>query len=225
MRRKEEQLKEAVVTTGIMTMIGSEVVRTSTGEEEEEEAEIMDSPDQELEVTISHPVAVVVEDTVTTEEVKMTEDQGQDMKDREEDALTTIIEETTTEDETTGMIREGTMVMATLPMAMVITLMDMAMPGLGVNQTPALEEEEEVTTLTTKDRVWRMTGLEVESLVVTMEVGVLDLNSDLLDFSLEQLCHWCSLLVPHCPSNRLEEVLEAPGVLEVIGMMPIDPTT
>merc|ERR1712107_145103 len=115
-----------------------------------------------------------------------------------------IIEETTTEDETTGMIREGTMVMA-------ITLMDMAMPGLGVNQTPALEEEEEeVTTLTTKDRVWRMTGLEVESLVVTMEVGVLDLNSDLLDFSLEQLCLWCSLLVPHCPSNRLEEVLEAP---------------
>ena len=205
-----------------MTMIGSEVVMISTGEEEE--AEIMDSPDQELEVTISHPVAVVVEDTVTTEEVKMTEDQGQDMKDREEDALTTIIEETTTEDETTGMIREGTMVMATLPMAMVITLMDMAMPGLGVNQTPALEEEE-VTTLTTKDRVWRMTGLEVESLVVTMEVGVLDLNSDLLDFSLEQLCLWCSLLVPHCPSNRLEEVLEAPGVLEVIGMMPIDPTT
>lgn len=224
MRRKEEQLREAVVTTGIMTMIGSEVVRISTGEEEEE-AEIMDSPDQELEVTISHPVAVVVEDTVTTEEVKMTEDQGQDMMDREEDALTTIIEETTTEDETTGMIREGTMVMATLPMAMVITLMDMAMPGLGVNQTPALEEEEEVTTLTTKDRVWRMTGLEVESLVVTMEVGVLDLNSDLLDFSLEQLCLWCSLLVPHCPSNRLEEVLEAPGVLEVIGMMPIDPTT
>merc|ERR1719445_80487 len=127
-------------------MIGSEVVMTST--EEEEEAEIMDSPDQELEVTISHPVAVVVEDTVTTDEVKMTEDQGQDMKDREEDALTTIIEETITEDETTGMIREGTMVMATLPMAMVITLMDMAMPGLGVNQTPALEEE--VTTLTTK---------------------------------------------------------------------------
>merc|ERR1719394_132184 len=200
---------------------------TSTGEEEEEEeeAEIMDSPDQELEVTISHPVAVVVVDTVTTEEVKMTEDQGQDMKDRDEDALTTIIEETTTEDETTGMIREGTMVMATLPMAMVITLMDMAMPGLGVNQTPALEEEEEETTLTTKDRVWRMTGLEVESLVVTMEVGVLDLNSDQLDFSLEQLCLWFSLLVPHCPSNRLEEVLEAPEVLEVIGMMPIDPTT
>merc|ERR1719438_510550 len=139
-------------------MIGSEVVMTSTGEEEEE-AEIMDSPDQELEVTISHPVAGVVEDTVTTDEVKMTEAQGQDMKDREEDALTTIIEETTTEDETTGMIKEGTMVMATLPMAMVITLMDMAMPGLGVNQTPALEEEE-VTTLTTKDRVWRMTGLE-----------------------------------------------------------------
>ena len=203
-----------------MTTTGSEVARTST---EEEGEEIMDSRDQAQEVIINNPVEVVVEDTVTIGEVRMTEDQDPGMMVREEVDLTTITEEMTTEEETIGMIKEETMDMAIPHMATATVLMAMAMPGLGENQTLVLEEE---TILTILVLAWTtMIGPEVESLGGTMEVEVLDSNRDLLDCNLEQLCLLCSLLVLQCRSSSLEEVLEVPGVQVLTATMPTDPTT
>lgn len=200
-----------------MTMTGSEVAKTST--EEEEEGEIMDSRDQALEVIISNPAVVV--DIVTTGGVKMTEDQGQDMMDREEVALTTTIGEMTTEEETTEMIKEETMGIVILHMATATIPMAMAMPGLVGSQTLASEEE---TILTMLVLAWTMIGLVVESLAGTMEGEVLASNSDLLDCNLEQRCLLCSLLVLRCRSNSSEEVLEVPEVQDLTGTTPTDPT-
>lgn len=174
------------MTTGTMTMTGSEAARTLTEEEEGEAAvEIMDSRGQALEVITSSPAVAVVEDTTTTGEVKMIEDLGQDMMDREEAAPTTTIEEMTTEGGTTGMIREETMAMAILHMATATIPMVMAMLGRGESQTLALEVE---TILIILVLIWTTIGPVVVSLGVTMEAEVLDSNRDLLVCNLEQRC-------------------------------------